>query len=102
MPRLTITYKDQVAFDGEVSEFSWSENANSVTVKARIGDAPAGAAGGGLMSILERAAANQKGKTAARAQQLRVAPVGEPVESPAMPDDDGSEDDPVAKRNTPA
>lgn len=104
MPKLTITYKDNVVFDGEVSEFSWTENATSVMTKARIGAAAAGmgaGSGGGLMNILERAAANQKGRTATRAQQLRVAPVGEPDQEPDMPDD-GDSEDPVAKRNTPA
>lgn len=101
MPKLTITYKDQVVFDSEVSEFSWTENANSVTVKARVGDAPAGASGGGLMSILERAAASQKAKTAARAGELRLAAsAGESVENPDGPDDGDGEVDPVAKRNT--
>lgn len=101
MPTLTITYKDQVVFDGEVSEFSWSENATGVSVKARTGGAPA-AGGGSLMGILERAAASQKAKTAARAGELRLAAAGgEPVESTDMPDDGDSEDDPVAKRNTP-
>jgi hypothetical protein len=77
MPRLTITYKDRVMFDDDVSEFSWSESENTIATKARMGGA-SGGAGNALMNILEKAAASQKSKTAIHASELRVQKLNTP------------------------
>ncbi len=56
MKHLVITLGDQTLFDGDVDEFTWSENANAVTVTGSVAKAPRpGTNGGGILDMLTQA-----------------------------------------------
>lgn len=66
MKRLVVTYGDQVLFDGEVAEFSWSDSAGGVKVEGRVRGKSGG--GGGLLDLVSGLS---KQKTAQVVEQKR-------------------------------
>ncbi len=57
MKRLTITYGDMTVFDGDVSEFSWTDTAGSVQVVGKI--RTAAKSGGNILDALVSASKRQ-------------------------------------------
>ncbi len=56
MKRLTITYGDMTVFDGDVSEFTWTDNPGSVQV---VGKVRTPKAGGNILDALVSASKRQ-------------------------------------------
>ena len=69
MPRLTITYRDRVLFDGEIRELSWQETDTALLARAKMGVAPP--VGTGLIGILEKAMTAQRDKAAGELPSVR-------------------------------
>lgn len=68
MKKLLITYGDMTLFDGEVAELTWVDSTAGIKVEGRLRSV---AKGQGLLEVIGSGLASaQKGKTAARAQEL--------------------------------
>lgn len=54
MKRLTVTYAGRKLFDGDIAEFTWTENDTDITVKGRTTQKPS------LAETLRSAASKQR------------------------------------------